>query len=304
MQEYPHTLLATLGSQPHFVTFTLDLLLHRGFPINEVIAVHPAPTDSCLQHAITSLQKQFADGNYFFAEKTYRCCFRSHFLTFNGQVLDDVEDTVSATGTLDTMHHLIRDLKQQNHHVHLSITGGRRLMSLLAISGALLHFRQNIDHIWHISIPQEIQKQATAGTMMHALPYGEVRLIEVPFVPWGEYFPNLPSQDAGARTVLNTQIAQMEDEKRKHCDVVMRQITPRQREVLQAFASGLGPQEVADKLHITIKTVDAHKTKLLDLCRETWNIKTSSRLDYHFFYRNFATYFIEQEHRTLKGQTY
>ena len=39
--KYTHTLLAPLGGQPQIVTFTLDLLLRRDFPISEVIVIHP-----------------------------------------------------------------------------------------------------------------------------------------------------------------------------------------------------------------------------------------------------------------------
>ncbi len=52
MSTYIHTLLATLGGQPQVITFTLDLLLQRGYPISEVVLVHPEATHPRLQQSL------------------------------------------------------------------------------------------------------------------------------------------------------------------------------------------------------------------------------------------------------------
>ena len=59
MSTYIHTLLATLGGQPQVVTFTLDLLLQRGFPISEVIVIHPQAAHPRLQHSLDRLNAEF-----------------------------------------------------------------------------------------------------------------------------------------------------------------------------------------------------------------------------------------------------
>lgn len=41
-------------------------------------------------------------------------------------------------------------------------------------------------------------------------------------------------------------------------------LTPRQREVLQMVAEGHTNREIASRLHITIKTVEAHRTRIMD----------------------------------------
>lgn len=41
-------------------------------------------------------------------------------------------------------------------------------------------------------------------------------------------------------------------------------LTPRQRQVLQLVAEGLGTREVAERLHVSIKTVETHRAQLMD----------------------------------------
>ncbi len=294
MLEYTHTLVATLGGQPQIVTFTLDLLLQRNIPISQVIVIHPEPSNKRLQHALACLHKEFVGDYYVAGKRTIH--FRSHVLRLGDTPLKDIIDSVSANGALNTIHGLIRDLKSQLHPIHLSVSGGRRLMSLLAISAALLNF-DHADHIWHLYTPDDIKSEINEGRQMHIPAGANVQLIEGPFAFLGPYFPHLPQQpNADARTVLHSQIAYRNEQQYKRCEKVFNQATPRQREVLRAFAMGLEPQQAADELHITLGTVDAHKTKLLDHCRTVWELDEDKRLTYHFLYKNFADYFTSDEY--------
>ena len=67
MPEYIHMLLATLGGQPQVVTFTLDLLLLRGFPISEVVVIHPQTVQERLQRALACLNAEFVGDCYLLA---------------------------------------------------------------------------------------------------------------------------------------------------------------------------------------------------------------------------------------------
>ena len=146
MSKYVHTLLATLGGQPQVVTFTLDLLLQRGFPISEVILVHPEASHPRLQHALDCLNAEFIGDRYQVSGQTIH--LRSHILLLDDEPLDDIVDEVSADGVLNTIHQLIRSLKRQHRCNHLSITGGRRLMSSIATQAPLLNITHS-DHVWH-----------------------------------------------------------------------------------------------------------------------------------------------------------
>ena len=292
MPKYIHTLLATLGGQPQVVTFTLDLLLQRGFPISEVIVIHPEASHPRLQPAFDCVNAEFVGDRYQAGGQTIH--YRSHLLHLDDEPLEDNVDEVSADGALNTIHHLIRSLKRQRRCIHLSITGGRRLMSSIATEAALLNFTHS-DHIWHIYTPEAVQQQVNEGTLMHISPRDGVHLIERHFVPWGTYFSELPQAINNAQEAIHFQERTMDSLERTRCEQVIQQLTERQREVLQAFADGLTIQEVAERLCITISTVDAHKTRLLDLCREVWAIEEGKRLGYHFLYKTFGLYFDHQQ---------
>lgn len=297
MPEYIHTLLATLGGQPQVVTFTLDLLLRRGFPICEVIVVHPEASDGRLRHSLACLNAEFVGdcySHYLVHGQPLRCRLRPYVLVLDEAPLHDIVDDLSAKGTLDTVHRLVRDLKQQHRRIHLSVTGGRRLMSLLAVSAAHLNF-DHFDHIWHIYTPDALRPEVNEGKLMHVPAEAGVRLIEAPFVPWGAYFPGLSQSVDTVQDMRHFQTAKMDAEEHDRCAQVVGNATPRQREVLRAFARGLNPQEVAQKLGIEIKTVDSHKTVLLELCRNAWNKDSNEPLDYRFLQKAFANYFANDE---------
>jgi len=284
--DYPHVLVATLGGQPQVITFTLDLLLEAGYPISEVFVLHPrAASQSRLQRALLRLNTEFMGKHYQATQRPIH--FHSRVLELDGKPIDDIIDDTHADGTLNTIHRLIGDLKRQGYHIHLSVTGGRRLISLLAISVASLNFDRH-DHIWHIYTPEAVQVQANEGKMMHVSSDAGIKLIKGPFIALGAYISNAGQS---FRSSQEEQRSQMEAQERAYCANVVDEATPAQLKVLQAFARGLRPQQVAEELHIVLATVNSHKTALLDYCHSAWSIPDEERLDYHFLRAKFAGYF-------------
>src|SRR5947208_3811243 len=256
--KYTHTLVATLGGQPQVVTFTLDLLLRRDIPISEVIVIHPYATHDRLQHSLRCLNEEFVGDRYHFDDHTITCHFRPIVLELDHTPIDDISDSTSAKGTRETIYRFFQQLKQQPRHIHLSVTGGRRLMSLLAISAAQLKF-DPFDHIWHIYTPDALREQVKDGRQMHVPPDAGVKLIEVPFIPLGAYF-------AGIEHIADsTQAVQrhMDLQERRRCQQVEQALAhKRPLDILHAFAKGMNPQEVADTLCISMSTVSTHTSKI------------------------------------------
>src|SRR6266571_1007652 len=129
MQERKHTLVATLGGQPQIVTFTLDLLLQRSIPIYEVIVVHPASSPR-LQQSLERLNAEFVGDRYAFEGRSLIIHFHQQVLSRYETIIDDIVNETTASGALDTIGEMIRDLKQQRRIIHFSISGGQRLIEV------------------------------------------------------------------------------------------------------------------------------------------------------------------------------
>jgi CRISPR-associated protein Csx14 len=291
--EYIHSLIALVGGQPQVVTFTLDLLLQQNIPISEVIVIHLATMHNPrLERSVQLLKNEFLGDRY---SNGQIIRFRNHVLYHNSLPLEEIIDETSADDVLNTIHDLIINLKERHCIVHFSISGGRRLMSLLSLSAAVLSFEHE-DRMWHIYTPPSVLERVQEGVLLHVSPEDGVRLIPVSLA---RLSTNVRSQmtavhspetdlPPSARDIIRTQEIMAEAEEWERCDHVIRQLTHRQFEVLQAFAHGLHPSEVTARLSISAPTVSTHTTVLLSLCREAWSIKTRERLDYRFLQLKFA----------------
>ncbi len=291
--EHTHTLLATLGGQPQVVTFTLDLLLQRHIPIREVIVVHPASQPK-LQHSIACLNAEFPGDRYKVDGRTIH--FRRQILRDYDRPIDDIVDERTADGALNTMDELIRGLKLRQCIVHFSITGGRRLMSFLSVSAALLNF-EPADRLWHLYTPEAVKQRVRDGAIMHVQPEDGVQLIEVPFARLAQPILShlLSSNHSDARAAISSQIEQTETEDQERCKRVADEASPAELKVLRAFAKGLDPQGVAFLLERTLATVSSHTNVLYGLCRNAWDIPKKVRVDYRFLQMKFANHFTDDE---------
>ena len=282
------TLVATVAGGPQVVTFVLDELLGRGEVIHEVIVVHLSPrADPLTGQALARLMAEFPDDRY----AGRPCRLRFFPIREGARKLDDVREDAAVNVAWAAIYELIASLKAQGRHLHVCITGGRRMLALLAMSAAMLHFDHD-DRLWHMYTPAEFLERASDGAIMHARPEDGVRLLQVPLVPWGAYLPALRAlAQASPMDVVAAQTRWLDSAERARCRAVVERLTPRQAEVLRAFAAGQGPQEVAEMLCVTVKTVHAHKTIILGECRNAWELPEGARLDYHFLREKFGRYF-------------
>ena len=294
MQEqkaYRHTLVATLGGQPQIVTFTLDLLLRRNIPIYEVIVVHPASSPH-LQQALERLNAEFVGDHYLFEGRRQTIHFRQQVLNHYDSVIDDIVDERTASGTLDTIGELVRNLKQQGRIIHFSISGGRRLMTFLSFSAALLYF-DTPDELLHLYTPEHIKEQVDTNNIMH-LPLGNgQRLIEVPFARAAQPF-FARSLHYTPSTTIQTQQEQRQAENKKHCDQVVTALTDKPYQVLRAIAQGLHPNDVAKKLGIKPSTIQTHINVIYRECRNAWDLPETVQVNYLFIQARFAGYFPDE----------
>jgi CRISPR-associated protein Csx14 len=284
----PTTLVATLGGQPQVVTLALDALLAQGVPVSELILLYLSPENNRIQNALQKVTAEFVDGRY--GERPLR--YQPYPIRTGTHYLRDIHDEADANSAWDAVHQLVAKLKTERRTLHICISGGRRILGLLTMSAAMLHFGHQ-DVLWHMYTPDDIRSRADEGAIMHLPSDSGFRLIRVPMMPWGSYFPtlrelaqpHLPTDDvlAGPRRLLDRAEA-------GKGTAVLHRLTDRQKEVLMAFAEGLNPQQVAEKLFISIKTVDTHKTVILAECRNIWNLPEDAYLDYRFLAHKFESF--------------
>ncbi len=285
------TLISTMGGQAQVVTFALDALLAQGEVVDQVVVLHLSAENPRVQRALTQLGMEFANDIY--APTGATCRFRHVVIRDGDHPLLDIQDEAAASATWRVVHELISSLKAQGRRLHLCLAGGRRMMGLLAMSAAMLIFDHH-DRIWHMYTPTAFLARARDGAILHARPEDGVRLIQVPVVPWGVYFPALRAlAQTPPDQALALQVRWLDQTERTRCQAVVERLTPRQLDVLRAFAAGLTPQEVAEHLCISLKTVDTHKTAILGECRNAWAVPDDAWLDYHFLRDRFGPFFVQ-----------
>lgn len=274
------TLVVTLGGQAQVVTFALDALLARGVPITHLVVIHFASNAPRLQKALQQVSAEINGPLY--QKRPLRLTLFP--VATDSVALADIQDEADADIAWEAINQLIIDLKEAQHTLHVCITGGRRILGLMTMSASMLHFGHQ-DRLWHMYTPAHWIEQSREGSLMHLPPGSGFNLIQVPMMPWGSYFPvlrQLTRPLPADEDVLARPRHLLDAAERERCTAVLQRLTERQKEVLFAFADGLGPQQVADKLFITLKTVDSHKTVILAECRNAWNLTDETWLDYRF----------------------
>ncbi|MGB1254192.1 MAG: CRISPR-associated ring nuclease, partial [Candidatus Promineifilaceae bacterium] len=272
------TMIASMGGQPQVVTFALDALLAQGVQVTDVIVLHLGMTPR-RKAAIRRLSAEFSNDLY----RGRLIPLQFHLLADRGRTIPDIRSKADADAVWQDIYTFIGGLKQQQRDLHICISGGRRVISVLTMSAAMLHFG-HMDKLWHVYSPDALREESREGQLMHAPNNSHVALVEVPMMPWGSYLPQLrylATPDSRA-DVLRPQKTVMDSVEQARCRQVRTQLTSRQLDVLRLLAQGLHPKDVAKKLVISKKTVDTHKTAILDCCRNAWELPEKHWLDYHF----------------------
>jgi CRISPR-associated protein Csx14 len=101
----------------------------------------------------------------------------------------------------------------------------------------------------------------------------------------------LPFEPRGQRTVISAAFnARQSPEDQARCRQVYDGLSPRLKEVLRAFADGLSPKEVAQKLCIAEKTVQDHRRAIFDQCAIAWELPPDHGLRYTWLREKFAPF--------------
>lgn len=258
------------------VTFTLDLLLAHGERVSAVWVLW-LPGNPRYRRAMNRLRSAFV-GDVYRGQPLH---LRELPLQLRGQPLADLRHPDEIDAAWEQLDGLVAELKAAHHALHLSLSGGRRMLALLALSVAMRRFTLS-DHAWHIYTPDDIRQEARDGRRLH-VDTNHLQLIEVPLIPLGAYFPAVRELLTGTPRHL---APALEPADRARCQRVWERLTPREREALRALAETSRRADAAERLGVAVSTLDTHKRKVLAHCRREWG--PQAQLDIHFLRRVFG----------------
>ncbi len=271
-------LVASFGGQPQILTFTLDLLLAREFPLREVRVVFPGGNPRYRQAFFRLFEEFERHPSYTHLRLV------AHSLTdMGGRPLQDLLTDRHLTVAWYQVRDLVRSLKQEGYRLHFSITGGRRALGLMLYAAAMTYGSPQ-DKVWHIYTPPEWLSRVRDGVQLH-ISSGVVHLLEIPFVPWTAYIPGLRVLLETSPEVLQRLMGEgLDREIQLRCAQVWSRLTPRQRDALKALASTETRVEAAQLMGVHVDTLDTHRKAILEACRE---VGFPSKVDLRFVRRVF-----------------
>jgi CRISPR-associated protein Csx14 len=261
------TLVATLGGQPQIITNMLDLLLQRDEPIGQVIVVYPG-NNLRYRSAFRRLMGEFISDSY-----------DGRPIHLRGVPVGTPESDMAEFITPNDVsqvhkifYDLIRDLKAEGQHVHLCLSGGRRILALIAL-GAAMQYLTPVDKLWNLYTPPALKAQANEGAIMHFPPSSGLRLIEVPFVAWTSYFPELVRVlGLSPAAQREAELGFLSPEERTLCEQVWEGLPVRAQQVLRCVAEGMTRAQTARHLSISPYTFDTYRTKIIARCAQAWDV--------------------------------
>jgi CRISPR-associated protein Csx14 len=287
LSSHEATLICTLGGQPQIVTFAMDYLLARAEPVRDVFVLHLSLDNPRYRQALERLRPEF-DGDRYQGQP---CRFRPVSLRQGTQTLSHIRTETEAEIVRQTTFNLVSELKRSERALHLCIAGGPRMLGLMALSAAQLLCGHQ-DKVWHMHTAPEFLEQARDGALMHDAGGRQVRLVQVPVVPWGAYLPQVGG-GASLSDWLQRQTRWLDQTEHRRCRAVWDGLSDRERQTLRALAGGQTPQEAAEKLSLSVKTISTYTTKIYELCRGAWELPLDARLTYHFLWAKFSAFMAE-----------
>lgn len=227
------TLISTLGTSPQVGTRTLDELLKRGVPLRHVVWIHARDDTAKMKSPIERVRHEVE--TYY---KEGRPNLSFEFVTIQGRDERRPLDTHSredADAVLFTLHNQLCRWKARGYTVHLSISGGPKVMAAFGVAAAQLTFDSDKDKCWHLIAQQEV----AAAEGMHAQPGERVQLIEVPVLRWKTWkdWSSRSLAEAIAQDPLHAQdiAAQMDGEEMFgwRIEFVQRHLSAEERAILE-----------------------------------------------------------------------
>jgi CRISPR-associated protein Csx14 len=139
-------LIATIGTKPQVVTTAVDLLLRDGCSLREVVVVHHSHENSPVNAGLERLRAEFTG---FPAYQLIH--FMLYCISGPAVPLADIESEADAEAAFRGLYRLLLEVKraEPTRPIHLSITGGRKVLAVYGMATAQLLFDDE-DRLWYV----------------------------------------------------------------------------------------------------------------------------------------------------------
>ncbi|RKY04445.1 histidine kinase [Candidatus Poribacteria bacterium] len=243
--------VATLGVKPQVVTLALDELLNRGMPIDRAVVIH---TDDSIDGMRESVGRLREEASSYYSRLDRPVEFRFVPIERDGRVVSDILTEEDAGAAFRAIYKAVLNEKREGRVVHLSIAGGRKVMSVYGMAVAQLLFDDD-DRVWHL-VSEDILRREDR---LHARPGERVVLVPVPVLRWSMVSPVM------TELVLREDPWEALKAHRRRVEIADRiqlryflehELTRSERELVELLVSeGLTNVELAERLHRSPKTV-------------------------------------------------
>jgi len=283
------TMIATLGVEPQVVTIALDSLIGQGKNINEVTVFyteHPA-----ILEALSIVEGEFKGGVY------PGISFKARVISSTKGPVKDFQGEEELRALLRTLYTEIRQVRQKRHPIHLCISGGRKVMGIMAMTVAQLLFGPE-DRVWYLIT--EGWKPGTAR-QLHANGSAQSRLIPVPVLRW---------QEAG---ILMEAVTELDDpremlawyhrltkraQEKRQAEFIKHWLTAAERRVARLACRGYDNATIASRLGKREQTVANQLRSVYEKLRE-WLGFPDYNVDRSVLIAQFAPYFAMMEPKEM-----
>lgn len=283
----PETMIATLGVEPQVVTIALDKLVSAGKNIQKVIVIHTE--HPAIKEALSVLEKEFISAYPDFS---------LHAAAISGPngYIKDLLSKSDLNCLLQTLYLVIRQERQEGRIIHLCISGGRKVMGVMAMVVAQLLFGPQ-DQVWYL-----ITKGWAPGSNrhLHTDDAAQSQLVPVPVLRWREAGTLIETvgvlSDPQEVLTWYQRLTERAEEKRRD-EFVKRWLTPAERQVARLACLGYSNAAIASELNKREQTVANQLGSIYEKLRE-WLDYPEYNVDRSVLIARFAQYFND---RDLKG---
>jgi len=242
-------LLATLGTEPQIVTISLyhfETILKK--KIDEVAVITTHSNNEAMKDSIRQL-KEFFNSNNTLKNKRLKIIYIKN----NNDYISDITTKDDITALVKTLYDVLKEYKRKEYKVDFLIAGGRKPMSIYSFLIASSLFDSD-DKLWYLVSSDELLKTKNF-IPEDASSYS---IVEVPIISASDISPIIIANGFSFEQFLEEQKKRLTEKKKRYWKEFLRSLTKQEEKVINLMFSGLSNKEIAQKLNVSVRTVEHH----------------------------------------------